>query len=378
MGRRAMRTLSGEIAQPDGTLTRGQITFSDRIVEVHTAPTSSDDYILPGFIDLQVNGSHGIDVMTASRESAIAIAQKLAREGTTAWLPTTVTAPVERIERAHGAIADAASMLTGDEAPGDAAAILGMHMEGPFISPRRLGAHAPLNLEPTSEAFARLASLPALKLITLAPELPGALDAIKKLVARKVAVSMGHTDATLAETRAGIAAGASMFTHVFNAMRPLNHRDPGVIAAALGPSAARSAFIPDGVHVDPEMLKLAWRARGTPGIVLTTDKVSLAGTTGDATLEVGRARAKIDRGAARLPDGALAGSIISMLDGVRLMVNEVGVPLAEAAVMAASNPAAVLGLRDRGQLVQRTWADLVIVSRKLELRAVFVAGRELT
>jgi len=372
-----MRTLSGEIAQPDGTLTRGQITFSDRIVEVHTAPTSSDDYILPGFIDLQVNGSHGIDVMTASRETLVTIAQKLAREGTTAWLPTTVTAPVEDIKRAHGAIAEAAAMLTGDDRPGDAAAILGMHMEGPFISPRRLGAHAPLNLEPAGESFERLASLPSLKLITIAPELPGALDAIKKLVARKVAVSMGHTDATLEETRGGIAAGASMFTHVFNAMRPLHHRDPGVIAAALAPSAARSAFIADGVHVDPEMLKLAWRARGTPGIVLTTDKVSLAGMTGDAILKVGRAHARIDRGAARLPDGALAGSIISMLDGVRLMVNEVGVPLAEAAVMAATNPAAVLGLRDRGHLVQRSWADLVIVNRKLELRAVFVAGREL-
>ena len=126
------------------------------------------------------------------------------------------------------------------------------------------------------------------------------------------------------------------------------------------------------------MLRLAWRSRGTPGLVLTTDKVSLAGTSGDATLEVGRARAGIDRGAARLADGTLAGSIISMLDGVRLMVNEVGVPLAEAAVMAATNPAAVLGVRDRGQLVQRTWADMIIVNRKLELRAVFVAGRELT
>ena len=378
MGRRAMRTLSGEIAQPDGTLTRGQITFSDRIVEVHTAPTSSDDYILPGFVDLQVNGSHGIDVMTASTDALIAIGQKLAREGTTAWLPTAVTSPVERIERAHGAIADAAATLAGDEAPTDAAAILGMHMEGPFISPRRLGAHPPLNLEPCGESFERLAALPSLKLITMAPELPGALDAIRKLVARKVAVSMGHTDATLEEARAGIAVGASMFTHVFNAMRPLNHRDPGVIAAALGPSAARSAFIPDGVHVDPEMLRLAWRSRGTPGLVLTTDKVSLAGTSGDATLEVGRARAGIDRGAARLADGTLAGSIISMLDGVRLMVNEVGVPLAEAAVMAATNPAAVLGVRDRGQLVHRTWADMIVVNRKLELRAVFVAGRELT
>src|SRR5262249_22165739 len=186
------------------------------------------------------------------------------------------------------------------------------------------------------------------------------------------------TDANFEEARAAVAAGARMFTHVFNAMRPLHHRDPGPIALALGPSAARSAFIADGIHVHPEMLRLAWRSRGTPGIILTTDKVPLAGTRGDAGWEVGRAKARVDRGAARLADGTLAGSIISMLDGVRLMQREVGVPLAEAAVMAATNPAAVLGLRDRGQLVPGCRADLIVVNHALDLRAVFVGGRELT
>lgn len=376
MARHGLRTLSGEIAQPDGTLTRGQITFSDRIVEVHPAPTSSDDYILPGFVDLQVNGAHGIGVMTASPDAIAGLGRKLAREGTTAWLPTAVTATVERIEQVHAAIAQAASLAAAQEGPH--AAILGMHLEGPFISPRRLGAHPALNLEPRGEAFERLRALPALKLVTLAPELPGALDAIKQLTGRGVAVSLGHTDATLEEARAGVAAGARMFTHVCNAMRPLNHRDPGVVALALAPSAARSAFIADGVHVHPEVLRLAWRARGTPGIVLTTDVVPLAGTGDAASWDVGSGRARIDRGAARLGDGTLAGSIISMLDGVRLMQREVGVPLAEAAVMAATNPAAVLGLRDRGQLVPRCWADLIVLNRALELRAVFVGGRELS
>jgi N-acetylglucosamine-6-phosphate deacetylase len=378
MSRHAMRTLSGEIAQPDGTLTRGQITFSDQIVEVHAGPTSSDDYILPGFVDLQVNGSHAIEVMTADAQALDTLGSKLAREGTTAWLPTVVTSPLDRIERAHRAIADASQAQTPAGARPGSAAILGMHLEGPFISAKRLGAHPPLNLEPHGDSFQRLASLGSLRLITMAPELPGALDAIKQLTARRVAVSLGHTDATLEEARAAVAAGATMFTHVFNAMRPLNHRDPGVIAAALEPSAARSAFIPDGVHVHSEMLRLAWRSRGTPGMLIVSDKVSLAGTDPGADLQVGRARARIDRGAARLADGTLAGSIISMLDGVRLLVREVGVPLAEAAVMAATNPAAVLTLRDRGRLVQRTRADLIILNRALELRGVFVAGRELT
>ncbi|MHB8384402.1 MAG: N-acetylglucosamine-6-phosphate deacetylase [Candidatus Binataceae bacterium] len=373
-----MKTLSGEIARTDGSLTRGQITFAEKIVEVHEGPAAGNDYILPGFIDLQVNGSHGIDVMSADAAALRALGQKLAREGTTAWLPTVVTAPFERIERAHAAIAIAIEQAQADPAATqESAAILGMHLEGPFISPRRLGAHPALNLEPHGDEFERVIAMRALKLVTLAPELPGALDAIHRLVGRRVAVSIGHTDATLEEARAGIKAGARMFTHLYNAMRPLGHRDPGVIAAALAPSEARPAIIPDGVHVHPEMLRLAYLARGMKGLIITSDKVALAGTEKDASFEVGRSRAKIDRGAARLADGTLAGSIISMLDGVRVMVREVGVPIAEAAVMAASNPAAVGGFRDRGRLDPGTRADLIVLNRALELKAVFIAGREL-
>lgn len=373
-----MKTLSGEIARTDGSLTRGQITFSDKIVEVHEGPAAGNDYIVPGFIDLQVNGSHGIDVMSASPPALRALGEHLAREGTTAWLPTAVTSPIDAIERVHGAIAEAIAQARSDPpAASMAAAILGMHLEGPFISPRRLGAHPPLNLEPRGDDFERAAVMRELKLVTLAPELPGALEAIARLTARGVAVSIGHTDATLEEARAGISAGARMFTHLYNAMRPLGHRDPGVIAAALAKSEARPALIPDGIHVHPEMLRLVYLARGMKGIVITSDKVALAGTAPGAAFEVGRARAKIDRGAARLPDGTLAGSIISMLDGVRLMVREVGVPLAEAAVMAATNPAAVAGFRDRGRLDPGARADLIVMSRALELKAVFIAGREL-
>jgi N-acetylglucosamine-6-phosphate deacetylase len=371
-----MKTLSGEIARTDGSLTRGQITFAEKIVEVHEGPAAGNDYILPGFIDLQVNGSHGIDVMSADAAALRTLGEKLAREGTTSWLPTAVTAPLERIERVHAAIAEALAAAQADPAAArDNAAIAGMHLEGPFISARRLGAHPALNLEPHGDEFEQAFTMRALKLITLAPELPGALDAIRRLVARGVAVSIGHTDATLEEARAGIDAGARMFTHLYNAMRPLGHRDPGVIAAALAKSQARPAIIPDGVHVHPEMLRLAYVARGMKGLIITSDKVALAGT--EPGVEVGRSRATIDRGAARLADGTLAGSIISMLDGFRLIVREAGVPVAEASVMAAANPAAVGGLKDRGRLDPGTRADLIVLSRALELKAVFIAGREL-
>jgi len=366
-----MRTISGDYIRADGSLIRGQITFDKRIVDVFPAPVESNDYILPGLIDLQVNGSHGIDVMSADAEQLASLSGQLAREGCTAFLATAVTSPLDRIERVEAAIGRA--IERSDEVHG--AAILGMHLEGPFISPSRLGAHAALNLEPSGEPLERVLALPSLKLLTLAPELPGALAATRRLTDRGVRVSIGHTDATLDQARAGIEAGARMFTHLFNAMRPLHHREPGVIAAAFAPSPAYAAVIPDGVHVHVEMLRLAWRTRGAAGTILTSDKVALAGTAG--TADLGRGRARIVQGAARLADGTIAGSIISMLDGVRLMVGEGGISVGQAAMLAASNPAKLLGLTDRGRIEVGGHADLLLLNRKLELKAVFVRGREI-
>src|SRR5208282_88357 len=248
--------LSGCIARPDGSLIRGRIAFTDRITALEPASGHGGDYILPGFVDLQVNGSHGIDVMNASPDALATLSRHLAREGATAWVPTAVTAAIEKIAQVHESIASAFENSRRDISAG-AAAILGMHLEGPFISPLRLGAHPRLNLEPRGESFERVLAMDALRLITLAPELPGGLEAIRRLTARRVVVSIGHTNATLDEANAAVAAGARMFTHLFNAMRPLNHRDPGVVSAALAPSPALAAIIPDGVHVHPAILRLA-------------------------------------------------------------------------------------------------------------------------
>ncbi|MGD0673025.1 MAG: N-acetylglucosamine-6-phosphate deacetylase [Candidatus Binatus sp.] len=368
--------LSGCIAMPDGSLVRGRITFTDRITALESASDGGDqDYILPGFVDLQVNGSHGIDVMNASADALATLSRHLAREGATAWMPTAVTAPIEKIAQVHESIAGAIENSRLDNAA-DAAALLGMHLEGPFISPLRLGAHPALNLEPRAEAFERVLAMRALRLITLAPELPDGFDAIRRLTARAVVVSIGHTNATLEQANAAIAAGARMFTHLFNAMRPLNHRDPGVVAAALTPSTALAAIIPDSVHVHPAMLRLASRARGKDGMILVTDKVALANASASEK-NVGRARATIRDGAARLDDGTLAGSIISMLDGVRIMVEKAGVSIGDAAVMAATNPANLVGAGDRGRIQAGARADLIVLSRALELKSVFIAGREI-
>ena len=217
----------------------------------------------------------------------------------------------------------------------------------------------------------------ALRLITLAPELPAAIDATKLLTARNVIVSIGHTNATLDEANAGIAAGARMFTHLFNAMRPLNHRDPGVIAAALAPSPAFAAIIPDGVHVHPTILNLAYRARGRDGMILVTDKVVLANTANASSASVGSSPATIRDGAVRLADGTLAGSIISMLDGVRMMVQNTDATIADAAVMASTNPAILLNAPDRGRLQPNARADIIVLTPKLDLKSVIIAGHEI-
>jgi N-acetylglucosamine-6-phosphate deacetylase len=323
-------------------------------------------------------------VMNAAPDALLALAAHLAREGTTAFLPTAVTAPLERIESADAAIAQAACAQRERDQPRGAvhdadssASILGMHLEGPFISPARLGAHPTLNLIPRGEALERVLGLKALRLVTLAPELDGALDAIARFCGRGVAVSIGHTDATLAQAEAGVAAGARMFTHLCNAMRPLHHREPGAIAAAMLAERAFAAVIPDGVHVDPAMLQLVYRARGAAGMIITSDAVALAGTADKPTAhQVGRARATIVDGAARLDDGTLAGSVISMLDGARVMVEKVGASVGDVAMMGAANPAAMLGLRDRGRLAVGMRADFLIVSPEFKLKAVFINGRE--
>jgi N-acetylglucosamine-6-phosphate deacetylase len=355
-----MRTLSGRIVLPNGTIIPGTLRFDSTIYSIEPSAASSD-YILPGFVDLQVNGSHGIDVLGASADGIVEISRELALEGTAAWLPTAITSPLDRIDQVHRAIAEAIDRQSRDDSSG--ARILGMHLEGPFISPMRLGAHPRLNLEPRGEAFERVMALEHLKLVTLAPELPGAIDAIRRLTSRGVVVSIGHTNATFEEASAGIAAGARMFTHLFNAMRPLNHRDPGVIAAALMSEVAMPAIIPDGVHVAAEIVGLIYMACGAKRMILTTDKVSLAGRTSND--------------AARLPDGTLAGAIISMLDGARLMMSKTGAGPGQIATMGALNPAAIIGQKRRGRLQPGAFSDIIVLNGAFELKAVFLAGHEL-
>ncbi len=370
-----MKRLRGLIARADGSTVTGIVGFGKTIESVEAGSGDAIDYVVPGFIDLQVNGRDGIDVMNATAGALSELSADLAREGTTAWLPTAITSPLARIEAVAAKIAEATAEAIAETADtrGATSAILGMHLEGPFISAARLGAHPAHNLEPRGAALERVAALPALRMITLAPELNGGLEAMAGLTARGVAVSLGHTDASLEQAQAAVAAGARMFTHTFNAMAPLDHRHPGAAAAAMLPSRAWAAVIADGVHVHPAMLRLLYLARGAGGICLTTDRVATGGSAGASPF----ADAAVAGGAARLPDGRLAGSVISMLDAVRIMVEQAGASVGEAALMAATNPARVLGLGERGRIEAGAIADLLVLGPGLELKAVFIGGREL-
>jgi N-acetylglucosamine-6-phosphate deacetylase len=372
--------LTGIIGDDD--FAPGAVRFNRRILDIEKRPRrdGKHDYIFPGFIDLQVNGAYGIDVMSASVDELRELSHCLAHEGTTGWLPTVITSPLDQIERCDAIIAEAMAAQADQERRAGSrtlvgASILGMHLEGPFISPRRLGLHPPLNLLPQGEALEWVLQLKSLKLITLAPELEGALDAIRMLTKRGIAVSIGHTDATYAQAAAGVEAGARMFTHVFNAMRPFHHREPGAIGAALTLPGVFPAFIADSVHVHPAALRIARRW----GMFLTTDRVALAGAGGASMPLFGGlvTQSRIDNGAARLPDGTLAGSLITMRDSARTMIKHGLMNDWSIRRRTSEAPAEVLRLRDRGRIKSRARADLILVDHRLNMKAVFVGGREL-
>jgi N-acetylglucosamine-6-phosphate deacetylase len=344
-------------------------------VRWHRPSKQVDDYLLPGFIDLQINGAYGIDVMSATAADLVELAHCLAHDGTLAWMPTVITAPLDQIERTGVAIKDAITAQANAKMAG--AAILGMHLEGPFISPTRRGAHPAFDLAPAGEALERVARLPSLRMITLAPELEGALDAIPRLAARGVTVALGHSDATYDQAVAAVDAGATAVTHTFNAMRPLHHREPGLIGAALTHPMLYPAVIADGVHVHPAALGLVCRS---PNAILVSDRVTLAGADTVAPMPlfgdlIGNTR--IANGAARLPDGTLAGATASILDGLRLLIRRGTIDPAAAARLSSGAAARLIGARDRARIAPRAHADLILLDRDWQIKAVFIAGREL-
>jgi N-acetylglucosamine-6-phosphate deacetylase len=324
-------------------------------------------WIVPGFIDVQVNGAHGIDVTTQPGRID-ELGAWLTRYGVTAFLPTVITCADE--------VRDAALRAWGERVGRPTGAVpLGLHLEGPMLAPVRKGAHPPAHLvPPAAELVEGWSPDTGVALVTLAPELPGALDVIAELVSRGVTVSIGHTDATAGQFAAGRAAGASYVTHLFNAMRPFGHRDPGPIGAALADRDVIVGLICDGVHVDPVAVAMAWRALGPQRLNLVTDAVSAMGEGAGGAPSLGSVGVTVGADGVRNAEGVLAGSLLSMDEAVRNLVAFTGCAVPDAVATVTSTPARLLGLADRGRLAVGARADVTVLDGGLRVVATVVGG----
>lgn len=358
----------------DGELTEGAIVVSgDRISKVGRVvrddelprPVYQAEIVSPGFIDLQVNGGFGVDA-DGDPESYRTLARRLPESGVTSFLPTVISSSADAYPRAFSAF-DEAKDASGARA-------LGFHFEGPFLSVARKGAHPASAIENASaELFEYLrTSKPAL-LMTVAPERAGGLDRIRKLREAGIVVSLGHTDATAEEFEAGVDAGATMATHLYNAMSPFNHRAPGVIGAALADDRVIVGLIADGIHSHSIAITLALRAKGPRRIALVTDMMAAAGMP-SGTYRLGAQHVIRDETSARLEDGTLAGSVLLMDEAVRNMVRWSGLSLGEVLPMATSTPARVLHRRDIGVIERDALADLVLLDTDGTVQKTFVGG----
>lgn len=311
------------------------------------------------FFDVHIHGAAGHDVMEATPGALTAIGSFLASRGTAAYLATTVTAPVDKTLRS---LAGLAKLIANKPSDGMAWPI-GIHLEGPFLSHAKRGVHPPeLLLDPDINLFDRMfeAAEGNIRLMTLAPELPGAAEFAAHAVAKGVRVSVGHSDATLAQTRAVIAAGATSATHTYNAMRALNHQEPGILGAALTTDALYAELICDGIHNTPEMVKLWWRSKGPERALLITDAMSATGMP-DGTYQLGGFDVEVAKGRA-MARGVLAGSVLTLDRALSNFVAFTGATVADGLRLMTANPTAMTGFQDRaGSLTVGSAANLVAV-----------------
>lgn len=323
--------------------------------------------VAPGFVDLQCNGAGGFD-LTAEPESLWEVAALLPRWGVTSWLPTIVTSPEATRRRALAVLREGPPDDSARAEP------LGYHFEGPFLSPERKGAHAVQHLRlPEVAAVESWTPEAGVALVTLAPELPGALDVLRTLVDRGIVVSLGHSTATAAEATAGVDAGARWATHLFNAMAPLHHRDPGLAGVALTDERLSVGVIADGLHMHPLMVDLAWRALDER-LTLVTDAVAALGMP-PGLIRLGDMEALADDEGVRLANGTLAGSNLSMDRAVANLMGFAGVDVTEAVAAATLAPARLLGIEDeRGAVSAGGRADLVVLDEELDVVATLVGG----
>ncbi len=385
------RVLAGaRVVTPDGVLSPGWIRLAGDLIEAVGAGQARPglavidlhgQWVLPGFVDMHVHGGGGASFTSGSAGDARRAVEFHRGHGTTSVVASLVTAPLAELETQ-------AAMLSGLAAEG---VIAGLHLEGPFLSAARCGAQDPRHMiAPDVAVFERLRAAAAghLKVITIAPELPGATEVIKAAARAGLTVAVGHTDATAAMASAAVDAGATHATHLFNGMRPLHHREPGAVGALLDQDEVTCEVIADGVHLHDTIVRLVARAIGPGRLVLITDAMAAAGMP-DGSYRLGSMRVDVAGGVARLAGdtqrapnagrpGAIAGSTATMATVFRRAV-AAGLPVTDAATATSTTPARVLGLDDRiGALRAGRYADLVVLDEELRLRAVMRRGQWLS
>ena len=376
----------GKAITPKGEIADAAILFRDGEIEM-VGPRAavelpagaeevraSESTAIPGFVDVHIHGAGGRDVMEADETALSTITGRLAAFGTTSLLATTVTASADDTVRAIEGIA---KYISGQYQTSDARAeILGIHFEGPFLSKARRGVHPAEWLQPPSaellQRFLHAAAGNA-RILTIAPELLGAMPCIDAARSLGMVVSIGHTDATYEQARAAVAHGAHHATHVYNAMRPFTHRDPGVIGAVLTAPEVTAELIADGIHVDEIAMKVLLQAKGAQGVILISDGISATGMP-DGKYMLGGLEVTVSGGVCRNVEGRLAGSTLTLDRALRNIV-KLGIPLSDAVRMLTLNPATLLGIEfKKGALRTGADADIVLLNEGHEIERVWTRG----
>lgn len=360
-----MTISNARIVTPEG-VAKGSVRFDRRILDVghiaavpETVIDAGECLLLPGLIELHIHGCFGFDATDAQ---CAEMAERLPSLGVTAFLPTVVTTTPDKLAQAARAVERAMEKCSG-------AAVLGLHAEGPFLNPARKGAHEEALLrEPDSSLYEPIASV--LRRVTAAPELAGSGKLIDWCVAHGISYSIGHSQATYEQCRRAAELGASSFTHTYNAMPPLGHREPGVVGAAMD-LGLYAELICDNIHVLPPAQRVLYRANNK--LVLVTDAISAAGQP-DGPFMLGNLRCESRDGRATLPDGTLAGSVLTLPRALRNIMQNTGAGWAEAAQMVSTRPAELLGLQTKGRIAAGMDADLVLLSENGEVLLTIIGG----
>ena len=369
--------INGKIVLPDGIAQDSALVFDNTIRDIAPARglegleliDAKGAYVTPGLVDIHIHGYLGEDVSDGREEGLLKMAEGVARNGVTSWLPTTMTVSYDDLRRAF----DVVRRLSKKENNPRGAQMLGVNAEGPFINPSKKGAQAVEHIRPADARFI-LDNSDIIRMFTIAPEMPGALDCIREVAAQSdLLISMGHTAANYEAAKAGIAAGVRHATHLFNAMTPLNHRDPGVVGAALSDDRVSCELICDTFHISADLFGLVAKVKGDK-LVLITD-CTRAGGLPDGEYTLGGQPFTLKGIECRLADGTIAGSVLRLNHAVRNILDHTALTVPQAVRLASLNPATVIGVSGRkGSLEKGKDADIALFDERFEPKRTIIAG----